>query len=71
MKIYRVTYYVPDQGMCLRWEASQDAASKAKTELCVFLGIKRASVQIAPVDIDTTKPGLLAWLNSNVTRDNG
>ena len=68
MRLYRRTYSDPDHGTCLSWHRSEaDAKQAARIDR---LEIGRHS-SIEPVDVPTTKAGLLRWLNDNLDRANG
>lgn len=63
MKLYR-TEYEGDPDVVFSWQGTQADAKAARKELeaksCV-------GVKTEDVDVPTDKPGLLAWLNENVT----
>lgn len=71
MKIYKLSWQNPEEGSCMRWASSQEAAVKERMKVCEEHGVKRGDVSIDAVEIDTTKAGLIGWLNAQFTRDNG
>lgn len=68
MKLYKTTYLTDVIGVDGRriskisWQTSGDAASKARTALKAKLAEPRP--ETLPVDIDTKKEGLVAFLNA-------
>lgn len=73
MKIYRCDFYDPDEGACVSWHASEAEALGELRRQQRARGTSRATGpegvtrQIIPTD----RAGLIDWLNSHFTRDNG
>lgn len=65
MKLYKTT--ITRNGVdTYSWQGSQaDAASRRR--VAVESGVKRKDIETVEVEIPTTKPGLLDWLNGNFT----
>jgi hypothetical protein len=71
MKLYRINLYTPDHGTLVRWRGSRDEASKALTQLCKDTNTSRYDGEIKPEEVPIDKVGLIAWLNANLSTDNG
>jgi len=82
MKIYKVSVHDPDEGACLSWHASLAEANKARrkakhtiymaTQICKDARRDAGEPShITTMQIPMTKQGLLDWLNSHFTHDNG
>ena len=48
-----------------RYAASHNEAVKIRLALMEELGLKRSAIDVSPVEIPSSKPDLLAWLNVN------
>ena len=48
-----------------RYAASHSEAVKIRMDLMAEMGLKRSAIDVAPVEVPTSKPDLLAWLNAN------
>ena len=71
MKFYRVSYYHADEGMMLIWHASNAAAQTQLLDMIEDCGKPQGPAHVEVVHIDTRRAGLLRWLNTHFTRDNG
>lgn len=74
MKVYQLRYDTPDQGRLLVWCGSRRRANRAIKQIQGRLDFDDSEMTdfiIAPHDIPTDKPGLLAWLNTHFKTDNG
>lgn len=70
MKVYKLTHFEPSDGSLLSWHGSKADAAKA----CVAIRKERghdAEFSVTPHDIPTDRAGLIDWLNTHVTTDNG
>ena len=72
MRIYKVIWQEPDMGVLQSWHASKREAEKALRHQQQELGdMGGGNGWIDAVDIPTTRAGLLNWLNTCFTTDNG
>lgn len=72
MRIYKVVARDPDDGVCLSWHPSKDAAEKALREWRKERNQPSDGPEsVDVIDINPTRTGIIQWLNSNFTRDNG
>lgn len=53
----------------VRWASAAGAATKARMELMAEHSLKRDSIEIAQVDVPTSKGGIIDWLNENHTTE--
>jgi hypothetical protein len=65
MKLYK-TITKADDSNEIQWDGTQSDAAGTRKAL-IAKGFKRAEVETTEVDVPTSKPELLAWLNDNVT----
>lgn len=68
MRAYAVTAQPDGYPTRLRYVGSQDEASKLRQAWMKELGLKLRVISIDTVDIPSTKPDLLAYLNAIVKR---
>jgi hypothetical protein len=72
MKLYRLTIYDDDCGSMLSWHASKNAARAALRKAIKDRAKPKTILDvIEDFYIPTDKAGLLSWLNTHVTLDNG
>lgn len=64
MQLYRTTYEDEGNGPRHTWQGTQ-ADARAERKRLADEG--KTDIVTKDVDVPTNKPGLLAWLNSNVT----
>lgn len=70
MKLYRTVHWDADEGQCYEWFSSKAGAEKALRQMQRERG-EKGEEYVEAVEIPTSKVGLIAWLNSHFTRDNG
>lgn len=69
VKLWRATTRDPHEGTVYAWARSARDAAKAKQQMQQN-GFQNP-IGLEPVEIPTTKAGLVEWLNLNFTTDNG
>lgn len=70
MVVYKAAYSDSDMGVMLSWHPSKEAASKA-IEAAKKEDRFEQAYQIEKHNIPATRAGLLKWLNTHFTTDNG
>ena len=72
MKIWRCDIYDPALGQLVSWHASE---RKARQALAAFRQERSEPASgpegVSRIEIPTDKAGLLRWLNTHLTNDNG
>lgn len=76
MKIYRIFWSDPQEGACLAWASSKDEAHRKIMELRKewYGDLPRSDhpeFDVEYHDFDTSVRGVVAWLNANLSRNNG
>jgi hypothetical protein len=72
MKLYRCNCYDKDQGSLVSWHASKADAERELRKWQKDRGEDaRGPEGVDAVEIPTDRRGLLAWLNANISTDNG
>lgn len=70
MKVYELAHMDASEGACLSWHASKNAVAHALADIRKEHGRDTPFV-VTPHDIPTDRDGLISWLNTHVTTDNG
>lgn len=71
MKIYRCNKSDRDEGTVVSWHSSKREAEKELREYQSNFFYAAPNESVTCVEIPTDKAGLIRWLNSVFTRDNG
>lgn len=70
MKLYKITYWDVNEGTCIEWAGTIEAAKRRVKDLKADL-TPEADPEWKPHDVPTDKDGLLAWLGLYCNRENG
>jgi len=71
MKLHRANLSCPD-GVRVVWAPSKRQATKDAVEFIVAAGDPDITLlSVYPVDVPTSRPALVAWLNRHFATDNG
>ena len=71
MKLYRANLSCPD-GVRVVWASSRLRATKEAVDSIVASGDPDITLMgVYPVNVPTSQPALVAWLNRNLSTDNG
>ena len=72
MKVYKATLYNVDMGAMLQWFSNKREADKAVREHVAQLDSDPVGpCDVQTVEIATDRAGLLRWLNTHFTTNNG
>jgi hypothetical protein len=72
MKIYKCVFCDAMNGSCVSWHPNKRGADAELTALRLGRGEGAAGPEgVSLVDVPTDKRGLIEWLNTNLTTDNG
>lgn len=72
MKLYRVWFSAPNEGVVLAWFASKKEADNEIVNLKKQYNLDdETEPDIEAIDVPIKRKELLAWLNQNFNRNNG